>query len=172
MIRNINITSNPTSSLPRILIRNGSLRYGLYKFAFNFTIITNDETAPPYTSVIIDYIRIIPTGFIISGFEIGFAELPQSTLTVNPIDTVALIPAFFSYDVDFLTDSKTLDYLFFCKLVDVDQQIDLNTNHSNNFTNDIYRIFPNVPLTKEQLEAEDTCFKQEGKYFIINIIFK
>ncbi len=157
----INISRFRGSNTSRLFMPNGTLSYGLYKFTFNFTIITNDETVGPYISTIFDYIRIMPTGFVVSGFNINYGELPQTELVVGPTDTLAFIPAFYSYDSDSLTNPKVLNYEFYCILADLNPAPSAS-NVSLNFTNDIYWINPNAPLTKEQLDAEDTCFKDES----------
>lgn len=157
VLQYINITSNPTANQSNLRVKNGSLKYGLYKFTFNFTIITNDETAAPFISIIYDYIKVVPTGFIVSGFDIAFGDMPITSLNVGPTDTIAFIPAFFSYDSDALSDPKILDYQFYCYLADID--IDLNSNETLNFTNSIYWINPNADLTNEQLNAEGSCIK-------------
>lgn len=163
LIRSINITGFPSSNTASLFLPNGTLKYGLYKFTFNFTIITNDETAAPFVSIIDEYIKIVPTGFVVSGFEIVEGEMPQTTFTVSPTDTIAFIPAYFSYDIDGLSDSKSLDYKFYCILVDENYDL-INPNITLNFTNDLYWISPKDALNREQLEAENTCFKQEGSF--------
>lgn len=71
--------------------------------------------------------------------------------------------------MDGLTDSKTIDYQFYCKLADVNEDL-IVTNTTSNFTTDLYRIFPGeTKLTQEQLDASDTCFKQEGKHIILSL---
>lgn len=163
-IRTVNLYKNPTVKTPDLFIRNGTLKYGLYRFTFNFTIVTNDETAPPFTSIIIEYIKIIPTGFTISGFEIREGDPPKKLVVVSPTDTVAFIPAYFSYDVDRLSDSKQLFYNFYCILVDENYDT-LYSNVTLNFTTSLYKINPDQPLTADQLDAEDTCFKTEDLYY-------
>ena len=167
----INITKLPTSKTSKLLISNGSLTYGLYKFIFNYTIITNDETVGPYIATTFTYAKIRPTGFIVSGEELDFGEIPGTSYTLSFSDTVAYIPAYFSYDMDALTDQKMLTYNFYCILADINPP---TSNSSIEMTNELYSLLPGKSLTPEQMEAKDTCFKDESKLKIklINQLIK
>ena len=163
----INITKLPTYNTSNLFMSNGSLTYGLYKFIFNYTIITNDETVGPYIATTFTYVKIRPTGFIVSGSETFYGEVPQTSFTITFSDSVAYIPAYFSYDMDALTDQKVLTYNFYCILADINT---LSSNASVDFSTDLYAVKPSQPITPEQMEAKDTCFKDESK-FLKNLYF-
>ncbi len=153
-----NLSSNPTSVLPNLNIKNGTLKYGFYEFTLNFTLITTDETVSPFVAILTTYIRVVPTGFIVSGFPIDWGELPMTFFTVSPSDSISFIPAFYSYDTDDLAFGKTLYYQFYCMLVDKIPK----TNLTNNITDELFSVKPNVDLTTDQLNSGDTCFKDPG----------
>jgi hypothetical protein len=156
----INITKYPTSNTSSLWMPNGTLSYGFYKFTFNYTIITNDETAKPFIATTFTYVRIRPTGLFVSGFGVDWGELPITSFTYSFSDTIALIPAYFSYDMDGLTDQKMLTYNFYCMLDDINH---LSTNVSKTFNTNLYAVKQGEPITPEQMEATDTCFKDESK---------
>lgn len=174
-IKSFNLSKNPTQNLTNILILNGTLKYGVYRFFYNFTLVTNDETAEPFTATVIQYVRVVPTGFIVSGFPVTFFEMPQTIYTVGPFDSLSFIPAFYSYDADVLVNEKALYYKFYCQLVDANELSNSNSN-SSNMTTELYRIDHKNELTPEQLSAEDTCFKSSGNLskslIIMNPLFK
>lgn len=122
-------------------------------------MVTIDETVSPFIATVTQYVRVVPTGFIVSGFPVSFYEIPETYSEPLPFDTVSFIPAFYSYDTDALVNEKTLYYKFYCMLVDMNAPV----NATANITNELYYINPKSDLTPEQLEADDTCFKNEGK---------
>lgn len=124
--------------------------------------MTNDETVGPYIATISTYVKLRPTGFIVSGFDINYGDLPQTVSTVFPTDTVAYVPAYFSYDMDALTDQKTLEYQFFCILADIEAPTQ-SSNVSLNFATELYSIKNGKPITLDQFESPDTCFKDDSK---------
>ena len=160
-----NLTNNPTQNQTSIFFANGTFKYGLYKFFFNFTLITTDETVSPFVATVTHYIKVVPTGFIVSGFPVGFFEMPQTSYTIGPFDSISLVPAFYSYDADALVNQKTLFFKFYCMIADFS-----GITNTTNTTSDLYLMNPNGQLTDEQLAAEDTCFKSIGINFFKIII--
>jgi len=159
-IQYFNLTQNPTANKTSILISNGTLKYGLYKFFFNFTLITTDETVDPFVATVTHYIKVVPTGFIVSGYPLPFLSMPTTDYTLGPFDSVSLIPAFYSYDADFLVNRKTLYYKFYCMLADI---VPTANSNNTNITTDLYWMNPNGELTEEQINSDDTCFRSSGK---------
>lgn len=160
VLQTYNLSSSPfaISNKTSIFFSNGTFKYGLYKFFYNFTLITTDETVSPFISTVTHYIKVVPTGFIVSGFPVGFWDMPETSFTFGPFDSLSFVPAFYSYDADFLVNQKTLFFSFYCTIADLNGA----SANTTNYTSDLYYMNPNGELTDEQLAADDTCFKSTG----------
>ena len=58
--------------------------------------------------------------------------MPTTDYTLGPFDSVSLIPAFYSYDADFLVNRKALYYNFYCMLADKVPTASINNTNINN----------------------------------------
>lgn len=156
----ITLQSNPTATTSNLILSNRMLKYGLYKVEYNINIKVNNPIRINSTQDL--YIKIIPTGFIVSAFDNGISV--NNKLTVGILDTISFIPAFYSYDLDNLTESSSLDYNFYCILRNN------NSILTNDFNQNLYQLKPNVELTQEQLNSPTNCFTSTG--LTISLKFK
>ena len=159
-IKEINVLTNEMSAFPNISLPNGTLAYGLYKFILTVNLIVVESTSS-FVTTSFTYIRIIPTGFYLSGFK--NLNLTTNKLNVGFLESISFIPVFFSYDKDGLSDPNSLTYKFYCVLIDKGQVRD-------DFDQSLYLIQPDVPLTAEQFNSQNTCFKKTGLFIIYDLL--
>ena len=143
----ITIANNSSLTQPTLQILNKTLKYGLYKIVYNLTVIATNRIA--IVSIKTGYIRIIPSGFVLLGFE----SSATNTLQIGFLDTIVFIPVFYSFDRDGFINSNSLDYNFYCILTNK------GWSTPNDFNQSLYSILPNVDLTEEQKKSTETCFK-------------
>lgn len=170
LISDVSISNNPSittslqlstdqqSYMAKLNLLNGTLKYGLYKFTYAFTIKTNDLVNNTLSSSIFTFVKVIPSGFIVSAFDTqnGFIKI-NTSISLGLSDSVAFIPAFYSYDLDNLLDPNSLIYNFYCILAAK------NTN-PNNFNQDLYSVKVGEELSQTKISSLDTCFKTTGKF--------
>lgn len=126
----ITIANNSSLTQPTLQILNKTLKYGLYKIVYNLTVKTNNKIA--IVSLQTVYIRIIPSGFVLLAFE----SSATSILKIGFLDTIVFIPVFYSFDQDVYINSNSLDYNFYCIL------INKGSITPNNFNQSLYSIHP------------------------------
>ena len=143
----ITIANNSSLTQPTLQILNKTLKYGLYKIVYNLTVKTNNKIT--IVSLQTVYIRIIPSGFVLLAFE----SSATSILQIGFLDTIVFIPVFYSFDQDGYINSNSLDYNFYCIL------INKGSITPNNFNQSIYSIHPDEDLPDEQMKSTETCFK-------------
>lgn len=167
-LRTIDYNSIASVSLNSLTLFKAKLKYGVYKLGFSLAlnVLQKDVfglflSAPKVvlTSYTESYFKIVPTGFVLAAFNSDlFQNSSSNQLVVGILDSISFVPVFFSYDLDNLTDSNSLEYNFYCCLVSKNQVL-------NNFNQSLYSIVPDVELTSEQIESENTCFKSKGQIF-------
>ncbi len=160
-ISNLSLSSNPTFNLDYLNITNGSLKYGLYKFIFNFYLISIDNPTLILQSNAFCYIKIISSGYKLSAFNSDIAS--DFKLTVGLLDTIAFFPVFYSQDFDNLIMFNQLSFNYYCILED------LNTDllQIKSFDDNLHLIKPNEAMTNEQINSLDTCFKTKSIQIIL-----
>lgn len=149
----INITNNPTLIKTELTIIGNTFEYGLYYFLFTVTIQINvgnyTNIQSIFESEAYTYIKIIPSGIIVSG-------LPNSNnyLIIGKSQSVDINPVLNSFDMDYLIKTTQLKFKFFCFQIDKLQTLpsDLRTFDTSD-SNDLYN------------NRNNPCFPSRSKTF-------
>ena len=110
LLTQVNLTNNPTVNFAQIVIKPNTLNYGLYSFVYQVTMTGGPE---PFINQIQSFVQIVPTGFVVFTFPNGMAEITRG---MNQI--INLNPVQYSYDKDNLTPAKSLNFKFYCQILD------------------------------------------------------
>ena len=150
ILQNVNFNSTISINFTNLIIPNATLSYGYYQVIFEAIVsLSFIQTISNTTS----YIQILPASFVITAFN------QAVILLVDPLESISFVPAFYSIDPNGIIDPSTLNYNYYCILTDA------NTVQASNFNQPIYSILPNVDLTQDQTNNDNTCFKSSSKYF-------
>lgn len=147
---------NSTDSFLSVTINNETLNYGLYRFVYEFQIITDNRYS--FLTVNTTFFRIIPNRFKVLAFDNRTIQL-SNRLVIGQNEHLSFLPAYYSYNPDYYIDPNSLSYDFYCILTDFNAVI----NKSALINNTLYLIRPNATLSQEELNSPDTCFKSTGK---------
>lgn len=132
----IEISNNPTSKSGELVFEENALGYGLYQIIFEVKVFfnTNDIASTSLDT----YVDIIPTGFVVNTFS------DQTTVVeVGRSQKISLEPGKYSYDLDGIVEPNTMEYKYFCRVVE-------NGVESNNFTFDLMTFKMNLSLIMNQ----------------------
>ena len=147
ILQKVNFNTTIPINLTNLIIPNATLSYGFYQVIFqaiaSFSFI---QTISNTTS----YIQILPASYVIAAFN------QKVNLLVDPLKSISFVPAFYSIDPNGIIDPSSLNYNYYCILTDA------NTAQASNFNQPIYSILPNVDLTQDQTNNENTCFKSSS----------
>ena len=150
LVKEIDLTSNPTSSSAELLIKENKLEFGLYHFHLQVIVIFN--TNKNVTNTDETFIEIIPTGLAVFALENGVS----STL-IGSQQALTLSPSVFTKDMDEIITPDKLAFKFYCKTInpysknEISSSIDLAT-YKNNATLDFIR--------------NQTCFGSKSELFL------
>jgi hypothetical protein len=152
IIKQINISSNPTAKLYELVLPDNTLDYGLYKAIF--TVNTTSIEIFKFSSSNSTYFFIRPSGFYVFGIENGI-----TSVLIGSDQRFYLNASNYSMDFDDVIDPSILNYKYYCQTIDSTNQsfgmqmIDLNT----------YKTNPSLLMNRNF-----TCFSSIGKrYFVI-----
>ena len=107
----VKLTNNPTVNYAEIVIQPNSLSYGLYRFLYQVSMSGPNTVA--FMNQIDTYIKIIPSGIVVSAFNNGLNEIRRG-LSQN----IVLDPVTNSYDLDNLISTSALNFKFYCQILD------------------------------------------------------
>ena len=148
-LQNVSFNSTIQMNLTNLFIPNATLSYGYYQVIFQAKVsLSSIQTISKATS----FIQVLSADFLISAFNYAV------NLSVDPLEAISFVPAFYSADPNGLVDPSNLNYNYYCILADI------KTVQESNFNQPIYSIQPNVGLTQDQINAVDTCFKSPSKF--------
>jgi hypothetical protein len=105
----LDLSGNPSRNSANLVFGSNTLTYGLYKFVL---LVNMDMTSIFFQEELTTYIRIIPTGINVYGLENGLTDF-----SIGQSQGVKLKPDQYSADPDLVTNTSTLAYKFYCKLV-------------------------------------------------------
>lgn len=123
------IANNPTLNYADLVIQPSTLSYGLYKFVYMVTMNYNSI----YTNQVETYIKVVPSGLLISSL-VNAPSGGTYQITRGTSQAIQLNPGTYSKDVDVLISMKSLNYSFYCRVID------------NSLTNDFVQISYGVYL--------------------------
>ncbi len=141
--KTIDITANPTSITPELVVQANSLEYGLYKFTFQVNVQTVDNFL---TNSISTFIQIIPTGLAVFAVQNGI-----SSLLIGSRQNLILKPDVFSVDLDYLISPNSLQYKIFCSTINT--TLSSTVNNVKNI--DLLTYKSNSSL---KMASNETCF--------------
>lgn len=147
ILSSINLSSNPTSQSPELVIKRNTLDYGLYNFKLNLVVCFN--TINQVTSEDEIFIEIIQTGLVIFGAQYGV-----SNFQIGSKQTFYLNPSVYSFDLDSVITPDQLSYLYYCTT-----KGSLNKNGISQSSIDLY-TYQNSVLN---LDRNQTCFGSKSK---------
>jgi hypothetical protein len=122
LIKNIDVTSNPTKLNSELVINSNTLDYGVYRFYFKNGIYFYESAQyKTVSSEIETFIEIIPTGLLVFGFTNGV-----SYMSFGLEQEIEINPGLNSIDLDSIIQPSGLNYTFYCRA--------LKLNDSNTYT--------------------------------------
>jgi hypothetical protein len=111
IIKNLDLTLNPSVATNQLKIQPNTLDYGLYQITYQGIVkYSNGQTNITYLDT---YVRIIPTGLGIFPFENGVTGIKigsSQSINFNPVQN--------SFDFDNLATFNSLSFKFYCRTVD------------------------------------------------------
>ncbi|CAF1080145.1 unnamed protein product, partial [Brachionus calyciflorus] len=113
IIREISITSNPTSSFTELVIPSNSLSYGLYKFVYKVQMFDTNSDLAAFQIDVDHYVKIVPSGIVVQLFPGGMTNIRRG-LDQN----IILDPTIYSYDLDSYFSVKNLKFKFYCSIIE------------------------------------------------------
>ncbi len=111
IIKQIDLSSNPSSTNAELVIKQNTLEYGLYKISVKVSMI-GAYINNLFQSESITYIKVIATGINV----LALKQNKRVAIGIN--QTLILDPVSSSFDYDNLVDVSTLSFQFFCSVVD------------------------------------------------------
>ncbi|RNA19749.1 polycystic kidney disease 1-like 2 [Brachionus plicatilis] len=165
------LENNPTVNKSQLVILSNTLPYGVYKLVHWIYVkidtgyLTDLENE--ITHLVDLYIELVPGGIAIFCLENGldFIRLGQKqTLELNPLR--------YAYDIDFLVQPDSLDYNFFCTVIDKSNSVD-KLEHIDLIKSDNLKEFylsqnNSSPLKNKCFNSsEDFYFSGNGKILTI-----
>jgi hypothetical protein len=149
-LQNVVFNSTIPINSTNLFIPDATLSYGYYQVIFQAIVsLSYIQTVSNSTS----YIQVEPASYVITAFN------QEINLSVDPLQSISFVPAFYSIDPNGIVDPKSLNYNYYCILINV------NTVQASNFNQAIYAIQQNVDLTQDQINSESTCFKSTSKCY-------
>ncbi|RNA20960.1 hypothetical protein BpHYR1_030351 [Brachionus plicatilis] len=149
----IKLEGNPTVNYSELVIKSNTLNYNKYKLVQNIMIkidtgnVKNVKNEINYTAEA--YIHVVPSGIAPYSLENGLDYLKIGTnqcFTLKPLE--------YAYDMDLLAQTDSLNFEFFCFVVD--------KNHSIENKSDL-QDFQNLAEFKYNLSLTNKCFSSRDK---------
>lgn len=113
----VNQVENPSLVLPQLKLKSQTLEYGLYKFVYTVVIQMDIGHLVGYSNVskttFDHYVKIIPSGIAVFALENG-----NNYISIGKSQSFILNPFLYSYDIDFLVETNSLDFKFYCFVYD------------------------------------------------------
>ncbi len=157
IINNTDINSNPTVNTSKLTLLSNFLEYGAYKLTYvaNITTVYNDVLVKETST----FFSIMPTGINVFVFENS-----QTNVTIGQVQPLVLDPVTFSYDLDSLADVGSLEFKFYCMVVN-------STLVNINFlTNGSYRNLTDLKTAKvNNMLTNQSCFNSTGIDLLVEI---
>ena len=151
----IDLSSNPSSQLSELVIKENTLAYGLYKFLFQVIVKFNGNSQIS-SNLAETYIQIIPTGLAVFAIENGV-----SSVLIGTKQSFDLQPSMFSIDFDNIIQPSELNFTYYCKTVNLS-----DPNSINNLTSkiDLLSYKNNQTLV---MDRNVNCFGNSSKITLI-----
>lgn len=109
----VTITNNPTVNYDQLVLQPATLSYNLYKVMFQATMTYNSI----YTSTAYSYIKIQPSGLVVLAVY-GAVGGGTYQMAMGYSQTLTLDPRSYSYDLDSIANMNSLNFTFYCQVID------------------------------------------------------
>lgn len=109
ILKDINISNNPTVNSAELVIQPNSLEYGLYKFVYKIKMLDGLED---FQKEIYHYIKIVPSGIVVRTLANGMFSISRGLE-----QSISLNPLLYSYDLDEVILMDKLKFNFYCSVV-------------------------------------------------------
>lgn len=113
VIKQVDISKNPTVNNAELVIPPNSLEYGTFKFVYKVAMTDGVNNLEAFQTEIDHYIKIVESGIIVQAFENGISIIKRGTG-----QTIVLDPVLYSYDLDATYPMKSLKFKFYCSVVE------------------------------------------------------
>ena len=142
----IDLSLNPTSFSPGLVIQANTLFYGFFEFTLQVQV-TLTSTGQTLSNNQTQTIEIVPTGVAVFGLQNGI-----SGITIGSQQALSLNPTLYSIDLDNLISPSSLVFTFFCSILGgTSTSLDLWTYKSNGSL---------------AMNSNQTCFESNSDSFI------
>lgn len=142
IIKNIDISSNPTSSTPSLFLSNGFLGIGFYTLTFR-TIVSYDKGRFDDNQTI--HISVEPPDFVVNGLQYG-----NTILRIGKKDSVLLDAFTYSFIANHEPIPNNQIFTFDCRMIDL-----------NKYQTDMFNA--NVNTSGSSSANRSKCFSSRGK---------
>jgi hypothetical protein len=148
----VSLTSNQYVNKSELVISANTLNYGLYKFVYTVKMLSNTVDLSPFTGQISTYVQIVPSGITVLGLNGG---VNQIQIGLN--QTFVIDPTKYSYDSDNKADIKSLNFLYFCNVLDQGVSTGFPTSSQNSMI-DLYSF----KSGQYSMSYNTTCFSSSS----------
>jgi hypothetical protein len=143
-----------------LVVRPNNLGYGLYKFVLTVTILDTNNMF--FSSQIDTFIRIVPSGLIISALSSSIMTGGGTIIITRGFtQEIDFNPILNSYDLDSLATIVNLNFKYYCQIIDAGIERGYPEIYLNRKI-DLYKTMlePDLPSSTT---SNKTCFKTQGK---------
>jgi hypothetical protein len=149
------IKNNPTINYADLVLQPQTLSYGLYKIFFSVSM-----TQTIYSSFAFTYIRIIPSGLVLSTLKLSQPMYGGTIeITRGQNQKIQFNPYLFTFDIDNVAVITTLSFKYSCQLIEsnIPQGYPLQPGTNQTIYLDEFKSNPS-------LSKLNTCFNSTGSY--------
>lgn len=147
VLKNIDLSKNPTSPSSELVIKENKLDYGLYQFTLQVDVSFNGNIVSSFAQT---YVEILPTGLAVFALENGV-----SSVLIGSQQAFYLNPLLYTFDMDGIITPDKLSFVYYCKTVNL-----TDPNRAVNVQNDLRSYQSNASLA---LVRGQNCFGASSK---------
>lgn len=155
----INLGDNPTLTSETLVIRRNTLSYGLYRIV-RYVEMEVEKGILKFINTALSaeqdtYIKIVPSGIAVFGLENGL-----DFIKIGFFQKLSLEPLKYSYDMDFLVKTSSLNFNFYC--FDIDENTSFKEFSLQNFN--LTDEFDLKIYYDDQTTISNSCFNGSSKF--------
>ena len=110
--KEISLTANPTAKSFELVLSEKFLTIGIFKIVFEFNASFSNPSENR-SSINETYVEVVPSGIVVSSRENSIDKI-----VIGKNQALSLEPVKYSYDLDSMISMSSLEFKFYCKLVD------------------------------------------------------
>jgi hypothetical protein len=153
VLSQVSLAKNKYAFNSELVISENTLDYGLYKFVYTMSMYSAKVDLSQFLAQIETYIQIVPTGLTVLGLYGGSNQVEiglNQTFEINPMQ--------YSFDNDNVANVRTLNFKFYCNVIDGGIPIGL-PYLSKNVMADLYSL----TQIQYSMSYNSTCFNDTSK---------